>query len=85
MLSATTELEAINIMLAAIGADPVNEIDEDNDVDINNTTNSIDPTKLSAKSSLDFEFVCVRVIIPPVRRTRLFDCAKKWVLKAIQN
>ena len=50
MLSATTELEAINIMLAAIGADPVNEIDEDNDVDVANARKIL--TKISSTTQM---------------------------------
>ncbi len=36
VLLATTELEAVNIVLSSIGADPVNTLDEDADVDVAN-------------------------------------------------
>lgn len=45
MLSTLTKIEAVNVMLAAIGADPVNELDEDNDVDVANALKII--TKVS--------------------------------------
>lgn len=42
MLLATTRLEAINIILASIGSDPVNNLDDENDVDISNASQMLD-------------------------------------------
>lgn len=36
MLIATTELDAVNIVLSSIGSDPVNSLDDESDVDISN-------------------------------------------------
>ena len=44
MLMATTKLEAINIILASIGADPVNTIDAEADVDVANALRILDYT-----------------------------------------
>lgn len=42
MLSTITRLEAINIILSAIGSGPVNTIDEDTDIDVANATALLD-------------------------------------------
>lgn len=44
MLLATSELDAINIILSSIGADPVNTIDEEIDVDVANARRILDKT-----------------------------------------
>lgn len=49
MLTATSRLEAVNIMLAAIGADPVDTIDEANDVDVANATRLLDKVSKSVQ------------------------------------
>lgn len=42
MLLATTKLEAINIILSSIGSDPVNSLEDENDVDIANASEMLD-------------------------------------------
>ena len=49
MLSTLTKTEAINVMLAAIGADPVNELDEQNDVDVANALKILDKVSRSTQ------------------------------------
>lgn len=44
MLLATTKLEAINNILGAIGADPVNSLEDDTDVDVANALRMLDAT-----------------------------------------
>lgn len=44
MLLATTKLEAVNIILSSIGADPVNTLDEDADVDVANALRMLTST-----------------------------------------
>lgn len=44
MMMATTKLEAVNIILASIGADPVNTIDAEADVDVANALRILDYT-----------------------------------------
>ena len=44
MLTATSKLDAINIVLSSIGADPVNTIDEDVDVDVANACRMLERT-----------------------------------------
>lgn len=42
MLLATTKLDAVNIILSSIGTDPVNSLDDENDVDIANALLMLD-------------------------------------------
>lgn len=42
MLSTITRLEAINIILSAIGSDPVNTLDEESDIDVSNASQLLD-------------------------------------------
>ena len=44
MLLATTKLEAVNILLSAIGADPVDSLDTEIDVDVANAVRMLDTT-----------------------------------------
>ena len=44
MLTATSKLDAINIVLSSIGADPVNTIDEEIDVDVANAVRMLERT-----------------------------------------
>lgn len=44
MLNATTEMEAINTILGAIGADPINNMEEETDVDVANAKRMLQTT-----------------------------------------
>lgn len=51
MLLATTKLEAVNIILSSIGADPVNTLDADADVDVANAVRMLDSTSRNIQRS----------------------------------
>lgn len=62
MLAATTKLEAINVMLASIGADPIDFIDEENDVDVANALRLLDKTsKFIQKKGWDFNKTSITI------------------------
>lgn len=69
MLTATSKLEAINIILAAIGADPVNTIDTEIDVDVANACRLLDKTSRDIQRK-GWDYNTYRLTLEPEANTQ---------------